>query len=150
MAPDTTFEPVKRSVTVSRDAAEAFRIFTADMRSWWPLATHSVGRANAEICTFEAKEGGKIYELGRDGVVHIWGLVTVWDPPNRLVFSWFPGRDESAAQEVEIQFVDVDGGSRVDLEHRGWETLGDKAETTRAGYETGWVPVLDRYAARCG
>jgi uncharacterized protein YndB with AHSA1/START domain len=150
MAPESTLEPVRRSVTVSCDVAEAFRIFTADMGSWWPLATHSVGQADAEICTFETKKGGTIYELGRDGVVHVWGKVTVWDPPNRVVFSWHPGRDASSAQEVEIHFVDAEGGARVDLEHRGWETLGDKAEATRAGYETGWVPVLDRFVARCG
>jgi hypothetical protein len=45
--------------------------------------------------------------------------------------------------------VATNGGTRVELEHRGWEILGDKAQQVRAGYETGWVPVLDRYVARC-
>jgi hypothetical protein len=26
----------------------------------------------------------------------------------------------------------------------------DAAEASRAGYETGWIPVLDRFVARCG
>jgi uncharacterized protein YndB with AHSA1/START domain len=143
-------EPIRRSVSVGCDAAEAFRIFTADFGSWWPLATHSIGQADAEVCFFESKDGGKIYEIGRDGVVHPWGVVTAWDPPNRVVFSWHPGRGDETAQEVELRFIPTDDGARVELEHRGWETLGTKAEATRDGYETGWVPVLDRYASACG
>lgn len=145
-----SIEPVRRSVTVGCNAAEAFRIFTADFDSWWPLATHSVGRTEAELCAFEGREGGKIYEIGRDGVVHPWGVVTVWDPPRRIVFSWYPGRGADTAQEVEISFTDVDGGARVELEHRGWEVLGDKAEKLRGAYEAGWLPVLGRYVAACG
>jgi uncharacterized protein YndB with AHSA1/START domain len=148
MNDELTIEPVRKSVDVGCAPAEAFRIFTEEIDSWWPLATHSVDQAGAS-CFFEGREGGSIYETHSDGSIHLWGTVTVWLPPEKLVFSWHPGRDASTAQEVELRFVATNGGTRVELEHRGWEILGDKAQQVRAGYETGWVPVLDRYVARC-
>jgi uncharacterized protein YndB with AHSA1/START domain len=149
MNDELTIEPVRKSVDVGCEPAEAFRIFTDEIDSWWPLATHSVDQAGA-ACYFEGREGGSIYETHSDGSIHMWGTVTAWTPPERLVFSWHPGRDASTAQEVELRFVATRGGTRVELEHRGWETLGDDAPRTRTGYETGWVPVLERYVACCG
>ena len=148
MKDEMTIEPVRKSVDVGCTPAEAFRIFTEGIDSWWPLATHSVDQAGAS-CFFEGREGGSIYETHNDGSIHLWGTVTAWSPPERLVFSWHPGREASTAQEVELRFVPMDGGTRVELEHRGWEILGPAAQQTRAGYETGWVPVLERYVARC-
>ena len=145
---DQTIEPVRRSVEVGCDPAQAFRIFTEEIDSWWPLATHSMG--DAEGCVFEGREGGRIYETHRDGSIHLWGTVTAWLPPQRLVFSWHPGRDAATAQEVELRFLEIPGGTRIELEHRGWETLGEQASEVRQGYETGWPPVLARYVARCG
>lgn len=66
-----------------------------------------------------------------------------------MVFSWLPGRDASTAQEVELSFTDNGFGTRVELEHRGWEMLGERAAEVREGYNTGWVPVLARYVDVC-
>jgi hypothetical protein len=66
-----------------------------------------------------------------------------------MVFSWHPGREAATAQEVELRFVGTSSGTRIELEHRGWEVLGDRAEEMRGGYVTGWVPVLESYVARC-
>jgi len=146
---DEKIEPVRRSVVVGCTVAEAFRLFTDEMESWWPLATHSVGQGDAVGCYFEGREGGKIYETDGDGAIRLWGMVTVWEPPDRVVFSWHPGRDAVTAQEVELRFGEGAEGTRVELEHRDWEVLGDKASETRTGYERGWVLVMDRYTARC-
>ena len=143
-------EPVRRSVDVNCSVADAFRIFTEGIDSWWPLATHSVGQSAAVACIFEGREGGRVYETHSDGSVHPWGTVTVWEPPTRLVFSWHPGRDATTAQEVELRFNERGSGARIELEHRGWEVLGDKAEETRNAYESGWDGVLDLFVARCG
>jgi uncharacterized protein YndB with AHSA1/START domain len=52
--------------------------------------------------------------------------VLAWEPGRRLVFEW---RGKSFAPgertEVEVRFEPVEGGTRVTLEHRGWEALGD-------------------------
>ena len=149
MNDESTIEPVRKSVNVGCSVAEAFRLFTEEIDSWWPLATHSVGQVDAVACSFEGREGGSIYETRSDGSLHLWGTVTAWLPPERIVFSWHPGRDASTAQEVELRFVATNDGTRIELEHCGWEILGDKAQQTRAGYETGWVPVLARYVAHC-
>jgi uncharacterized protein YndB with AHSA1/START domain len=149
MSNEHQIDPVRRSVEVGCSVAEAFRLFTEDIDSWWPLATHSIGQDDAESCYFEGREGGRIFETHSDGSVHLWGTVTAWYPPERVVFTWHPGREVSTAQEVELRFSEIQGGTRVELEHRGWESLGEKAQRTRASYETGWVPVLERYVARC-
>ncbi len=33
----------------------------------------------------------------------------------------------------------------VELEHRGWERLGDVAQEARAGYGEGWLATLDLF-----
>jgi len=143
------FEPVRKSVVVGCAVTDAFRLFTDEMESWWPLATHSIGQEDAKGCYFEGREGGRIYESDSDGAIHLWGTVTVWEPPSRVVFSWHPGRDAATAQEVELRFGKGDEGTLVELEHRDWEVLGEQAAEVREGYENGWVLVLDRYVERC-
>lgn len=149
MGNDRKIDPVRRSVEVGCNRIEAFRLFTDEIDSWWPLASHSIGQGEAVACHFEGRDGGRIYESHGDGSVHLWGTVTVWEPPARVVFSWHPGRESSTAQEVELRFLESAGKTRVELEHRGWEVLGERAVTVRAGYLTGWVPVLEGYVARC-
>ena len=94
--------------------------------------------------------GGAVWEETTAGVRHVWGTILAWEPPARLVFTWHPGREASLAQEVEVGFAAVDGGTRVTLEHRGWEVLGPAAEETRGGYVTGWDEVfVRRFGDRC-
>ena len=64
--------------------------------------------------------------------------------------TWHPGREPDTAQEVEVSFTAVPDGTRVDLEHRGWEKRGTAATESREGYRDGWRVVLeDLYAAAC-
>ncbi len=141
---------IRRVVEVPCTAQVAFRIFTEDIDSWWPLATHSVGQGKAVSCTFEGHHGGRIYETLDDGSIRLWGSVLTWDPPRRMVFSWHPGRDASTAQEVEVTFEDLAGGmTRLELGHRRWETLGDEGAKLRERYQSGWPGVLEEYIARC-
>ncbi len=143
-----TMEPVRKAIDVPCRQEEAFRLFVDGIDSWWPLATHSVGQDRARSCVLEGRVGGTIHEILDDGTVHVWGTVTDWAPPERVVLSWHPGRDASTAQEVELRFVAAGTGARVELEHRRWETLGDRAVETRQGYDTGWDMVLSRYVDR--
>jgi uncharacterized protein YndB with AHSA1/START domain len=81
-----------------------------------------------------------------DGTEADWGRVTTWEPPHRLAFSWHPNAEASAATEVEVRFSPEGEGTRVDLEHRGWERLGERARAASDGYRGGWDEVLTRYA----
>lgn len=144
----TRLEPVVREVTVPAPPEAAFRRFTEGIGEWWPLATHSVGEETAETVTFPGQTGGQIVERTRGGAEHVWGTVTAWEPPGRVVFTWHPGRAAETAQEVEVTFeADAGGGTRVTLVHGGWERLGEGAAEQRDRYVSGWKLVLERYAA---
>jgi len=147
--PTSPLGPVRHTVEVAVPAAEAFRIFVDQIDSWWPLAVHSIGGARAAGCVFEGRDGGRIYEADEDGSLHLWGTVTEWRPPERVVFSWHPGRDATTAQEVELRFVEHGGRTTVELEHRGWESLGDRAAEARERYHSGWPGVMVHYVVRC-
>jgi uncharacterized protein YndB with AHSA1/START domain len=77
-------------------------------------------------------------------------VVAVWDPPNRIVFSWSPDVDKSVQTEVEVRFAADAEGTRFELIHRGWENWGEQAEEYRNGYDGGWVGVLEKFAAATG
>jgi uncharacterized protein YndB with AHSA1/START domain len=138
---------VRKSVTVNCSAEDAFRVFTAEIGSWWPFERiHSVAEADVETVVLEDAEGGRFYERTKTGQEHLWGTVLVWDPPDRLVCSWHPGRGEETSQQVEITFNRDGNGTRVDLVHTGWERLGDRAAEAMGSYESGWDKVLGQYA----
>lgn len=140
--------PVRKELSVRCPVDRAFRTFTRRVGRWWPLATHSVGLADAESVVFEERVGGRLLERTADGTEHVWGTVSVWEPGARIVFSWHPGRAEETAQEVEVRFEATGEGTRVLLEHRRWETLLDDPQGTRDGYDGGWDSVLgDGFAA---
>ncbi len=148
MSTQATIAPVRKSVTVKRTLEEAFRIFTAEIATWWPLPSHSVGEESAETVVFEPREGGRVYERRTDGSISYWAEVLTWEPPRRFVLAWQPNPDAPGTTELEVTFMSEGGRTRVDLEHRGWERLGDAADAKRSEYETGWDGVLDLYAAQ--
>ena len=143
-------DPVVKRVTVERPADEAFRLFTEGIAGWWPLDSHSVASEDpqaAETVVFEPREGGRVYERMGDGTIAYWAEVLEWEPPSRFVLSWQPNPEAPAATEIEVTFK-PEGPKRtlVELEHRGWERLGDRSELARTEYDSGWDGVLGRYA----
>ena len=139
-------EPIRRSLIVRCSPDAAFRLFTEGMDSWWPLESHSIWEQEAETVVFEPGPGGRIYERKRDGTIGTWGQVTVWKPPTRFVCLWRPESWPETPTELEVRFEAVAEGTRVSLEHRGWERLGDLAMKARESYDadTGWGLVFDR------
>jgi hypothetical protein len=138
-------EPVEKQIKVVLNQETAFRLFTDGLNKWWPLATHSVGEDQAETCVFEGHVGGRIYEVMKDGRQAEWGIVLVWEPFEKVTFTWYPGRKADTAQEVTVKFSEIPGGTQVDLIHTGWEKLGEKAQSGRDGYNFGWEYVLANY-----
>jgi uncharacterized protein YndB with AHSA1/START domain len=137
-------EAVRKTVTVDCSVEEAFRVFTADIRSWWPTGDHSLNGDKVQDVVFEEREGGEVYELTGDGQKGHWATVVAFEPPNRLVLSWEVD-ERSLGTEVEVRFAEDGAGTRVELEHRGWEA--EQADS-RASYETGWDGVLARFVER--
>jgi len=62
----------------------------------------------------------------------------VWQPPTRLAYLWYLGRDRADATEVEIRFrPQGTAQTRIDIEHRGWERVGEQwRDRTRIGWQT--------------
>jgi uncharacterized protein YndB with AHSA1/START domain len=141
-------EPVVVAVEVGRGVEEAFRVFTAEIAAWWPVADHSVEPDRVEAVVLEAGVGGRLYERWHDGGQADWGRVLAWEPPARLLLSWQPNPDRPAPTEVEVRFLALEPDrTRVELVHRGWERLGDQGAGSRAGYEAGWPGALAAFAA---
>jgi uncharacterized protein YndB with AHSA1/START domain len=135
---------VRKTVTVSASLEHAFNVFTEGIATWWPLGKYSVKEELADDVVFEARLGGRVYERWEGGEEN-WGEVLAWEPPRRIVFSWHPGRDSKESTEIEVRFSEDGDATKVELEHRGWERLGDRAKEARAGYDSGWTGVLERY-----
>lgn len=148
--PAPVFTPIRKAVTVKATPDQAFRRFTGELASWWPLRSHSVGEQDAETVTMDGRIGGRIVERIRGGREVVWGTVTAWDPPRRVSFTWHPGDEPAHAQDVEVRFTAEGDRTRVELEHRNFERLGRLAKRARRGYPIGWAYVLGLYAQRRG
>jgi uncharacterized protein YndB with AHSA1/START domain len=147
-------EPIRRTVRVQCSIDRAFRVFTEKMGTWWPLETHSIAvdqelGQKAETLNVGAREGGRIEEVLDDGSTRDWGEVVAWEPHHRVVFAWKPNDRPTPPTEVEVRFTRESDGTLVELEHRGWDRLGDVSDVLRPLYasEGGWTMVLERYAS---
>jgi uncharacterized protein YndB with AHSA1/START domain len=139
-------EAVRKTVTVDCSVEEAFRVFTTGIRSWWPTDTHSIHGEKVRDVVFEEREGGEVYELSEDGQRARWATILAFEPPSRLVFTWEVSPN-SLGTEVEVRFAEEGDGTRVELEHRGWDT---PQADVRASYDTGWDFVLRHFTERAG
>ena len=155
MSQQATDLAVRRSIVVEAPQERAFSVFTEGMSTWWPLETHQIGEQKPEAAVVEPQAGGRWYERAAGGSECEWGRVITWEPPDRVVFGWHLGPewkydpDEALATEVEVRFV-AEGPTttRVELEHRGFERLGERADELRipvAG-EGGWSGLLELFS----
>lgn len=145
--------PVEKTITVERDAATAFRFFTAQFDAWWPKETHSLGADRDGVTparvVMEEGVGGRLFEVSADGTERFWGQIRIWEPGQRLVFSW--GFDKPEEQRTEVQVIFTDLGAkrtRIELTHYDWEK-DPKGADLREGYNNGWEPVMARLLERC-
>lgn len=140
----TQLEPLRLSFEVRCPAERAFEVWTAETSRWWPADHTATGAPEAIV--FEPEVGGGIYELTAAGERVDWGQIVAWDPPARLAYLWHLRQDRADATEVHIEFVPLaDGGTRVDIEHRGWERLGASGPDKRAANQRGWGGLIPHY-----
>lgn len=144
--------PVRRNVRVAAPREHAFEVFTAGIGRWWPKS-HHIGAADLDALVIEPREGGRWYERGVDGSECEVGKVLVWDPPARLVLVWQLTPefkyDPNLITEVEVQFIaEGAGATRVELEHRNLERMGDHADAMREKIDGpgGWGDLLQLFA----
>jgi uncharacterized protein YndB with AHSA1/START domain len=142
-----TIEPLRFEFEVDCPAAHAFEVWTHQISRWWP-ADHTVSAEPGLHVILEPFVRGRIYERTAHGVEHDWGEITVWEPPRRLVYLWHLRTDRVDATEVEIRFI-VQGTARVrvEIEHRGWERLGERGPAWRERNYGGWSTLFPHYLA---
>ena len=125
-----------------------FRFFAERTNEWWPLDKHSLTAGNtgkaAKSVTIEPGVGGRIIEKTPEGEELHWGSVKVYEPGEILCFSWHVTEPVEKATEVEVRFEAVSPKeTRVTLEHRNWDVLGEAGEESRGHYNNGWVHVFE-------
>ena len=76
--------------------------------------------------------------------------MTTWEPGRRLGLTWTQvGWPEGAATQIEVTFEPADGGTRVRLEHTGFDQVPG-ATDFMGGYDAGWKEVLGWFAEHSG
>lgn len=103
----------------------AFELFTSKVDDWWRKGPKYRMGPQGRL-RFEPGEGGRLIEIYDEAAGDLFeiGRILVWRPGERLVFEWrLPNFTAGQATEVDIGFAAIDGGTRLTLEHRGWESL---------------------------
>ena len=140
-------QPVVKRLWLAVPVGTAFGVFAEETARWWPLLTHSVFGEEAQTCFLEPYGGGRFIEVHDDGLQQSeWGRVLAWEPPHRVVLSFYAGHAAAEGTDLEVTFEPEAGGCRMVLTQGGWERRGAQAEAQREAYESGWDEVLARYA----
>ncbi len=116
------------SVLVKVPPAEAFRVFTEEIDSWWRAGLkYRIGRRRSVVC-LEPKLGGRLFESfetsSGSSKLRETGRVKCWEPPSLLVLEWravnFAAHEQT---EVEVRFEPSPSGTLVTVTHRGWSRI---------------------------
>ena len=142
-------EPLRLAFEVACPAHHAFDTWTTRTSAWWPQGATMSGEPDVQV-VFEPRVGGRIFERTASGREIDWGEVTAWEPPRRIAYLWHIATDPADATDVEIVFVELAGAAtRVEIEHRGWDRLGDRGPNWRDANQGGWDGVLPSYIEAC-
>jgi uncharacterized protein YndB with AHSA1/START domain len=135
---------IRKSIWVRRPPEFSFKVFCEDIGEWWPG-----GFGGKEVKLFlERRVGGRFYERRPDGSEYEIGRIVAYQPPSLVAFSWrAPSWDVTT--QVEIRFSAERDGTRIDLEHSGWEQDA-KTREARKNYDAGWDRMLGHYQNACG
>jgi uncharacterized protein YndB with AHSA1/START domain len=135
---------------VACDPETAFTVFTTEIGTWWKRGTPYWNDAErGRRLRFEPHVGGRLVEVHDldNGEGFEIGRVLVWEPGRRLVFTWRQGDwGASETTDVEVRFEPCEQGTRVTVEHGGWERVPSAAPGLRDGYGHGWAELLGFYA----
>lgn len=136
---------ISKSIRVERSPEISFRVFVETIGEWWPKGPSFNGKLLADMI-IEGRIGGRFFERYADGTEYEIGRITAFQPPTLVGFTWrAPSWDRTT--QVQIRFTAEGSGTRVELEHSGWEQAENLRET-RKNYDQGWDLILGQYRAR--
>lgn len=126
---------VRSTVEVALRPDDAFRVFTAEIGSWYLVDRYTVVDHERTVdIRIEPHVGGRIMDVhdAASGEGHEMGRITAWEPPRRFEFT------DARATRTEVRFDPVPGGGRtaVTLEQRGLDRLppGEAEHVRRYGW----------------
>lgn len=117
------------SILVAVDLENAFRVFTEDIDKWWRrgLKYRVAGQRQDALILLEPRVGGRVlesFEVESGSTIIEAGRVTVWEPPNRLTFTWRAIKfTDDQATTVDVRFTPQTNGTLVVLTHSGWSSI---------------------------
>lgn len=133
---------IRKSIRVERSPEISFRVFVDAIGEWWPKGPSFNGKILKDM-VIEGRVGGRFFERYTDGTEYEIGQITDFEPPAMVGFTWrAPSWDRNT--QVQIRFTAEGSGTRVELEHSGWEQAENLRET-RKNYDHGWDLVLAQY-----
>jgi uncharacterized protein YndB with AHSA1/START domain len=153
-----TATSIHAAIVVDAPIEQAFRVFTEDFDRVKPRE-HNMLEVDIAETVFEPRAGGRVFDRGVDGSECQWARVLVFEPPNRVVFSWDINpqwqveSDPEKTSEVEVRFVaESDGRTRVELEHRNLDRHGEgwEGERDAVASDGGWSLYLERFGDLIG
>ena len=118
-------ERARVTTFVSVDPRDAFDVFTREIDVWWRRGPRYRFGGREGTLRFEGGAGGRLVEVLPDERKEFEvGRVLAWEPGARLAFEW-RARNFAPGEitQVEVTFQAAEGGTRVVLEHRGWEHI---------------------------
>lgn len=126
------------ALRIAAPPERTFNAFTSEIAEWWrPNDLFRFIDSVGGHLAFEPDPPEKLVEVGTDGNRFEIGTVTVWDPPRGLVFGWRQeGFPAGLSTEVSVRFEAVEGGTRVTVEHFGWDAIPQVHEA-RHGFPLG-------------
>jgi len=107
-----------------------------DMGSWWPtnkVATSVMRGQTVKALRVDAKEGGRIVEVGSDGNEQLWGTIKTYDPYRYLNMDFHiphPSEKNPGFSTVEVRFTAL-GDDRT-------ASSSSKATGKRSATSPGW------------
>ncbi|MGH3131509.1 MAG: SRPBCC family protein [Gaiellaceae bacterium] len=126
----TETAPIVRSVDVRSTPERLFELLVDPVAlvRWWP-----------DVAELEPREGGSVRMVFGAASSVVNGVVTRYEPPRALGFTWVRDVAPDVTTRVEFSVTDLgDGRCRVEVVHSGWE----HAPEARATHDLGWAHFL--------
>jgi uncharacterized protein YndB with AHSA1/START domain len=121
----STAETARVTTFVAVTPDDAFEVFTGEIDLWWrrSIRFRIGGAKQSELCFVRDGQERRLVEHYANGT-HVIGKVLAWEPGKRLVFEWrLRNFAPNEVTEVEVRFEPIGEGTKVTLEHRGWDAM---------------------------
>ncbi len=134
---------IRHEVVVPAAPVEAFDAWVEHLGRWWPAGC-APAAGPFQDAVVEPRVGGRVY-LVHPALGEVeWGRVLAVARGALVVHTSVLGQDAEHPSRIGVQFVPLDeGGTRVELEHGGWDAENERFRATF----THWPHILARYAA---